>query len=159
MKRHARPVLESLEGKQLLSGLAVTVPTHAPTHHHQPAPPTKTPAVVKAMQNGLSVSVTSNATTYRVGSTVKMTLTATNNTSSAVRAQVGPSVDGFTVTNAAGKVVWRSNSGIQPNFIALENIEPGKSLTLTATWTASSPGTYTIRNTFAPAASETIHVK
>jgi hypothetical protein len=98
----------------------------------------------------VAISVTTNQAVYTPGQTVKMTFTETNDTKSIMRVPIGPSIDGFTVTSG-GKTVWRSNSGIEPQYIVLENLAPGASITLTATWTASAvEGTYTVHNQLDP---------
>jgi hypothetical protein len=75
-----------------------------------------------------------------------MTFTETNESDSSIRVPIGPSIDGFTITSG-GKAVWVSNSGVEPMFIELETLAPGASVTLTATWTASSvAGAYTVHN-------------
>ena len=100
----------------------------------------------------MAVSVTTNQAVYTPGQTVKMTFTETNHTNSSIRVPIGPSIDGFTVTSG-GKTIWRSNSGMEPQYIVLENLAPGASITLTATWTASSAaGTYTVHNQLDPKA-------
>ena len=79
-----------------------------------------------------------------------MTFTETNTSDSTVRVPIGPSIDGFTITQN-GATVWRSNSGIEPYFILLENLAPGASITLTATWTASNlTGTFAVHNQLDP---------
>ena len=100
----------------------------------------------------MAISVTTNQAVYTTGQTVKMTFTETNDTKSSVRVPIGPSIDGFTVTSG-GKTVWKSNSGVEPQYIVLENLAPGASITLTATWTASAvAGTYTVHNQLDPEA-------
>ena len=79
-----------------------------------------------------------------------MTFTETNTSDSTVRVPIGPSIDGFTITHD-GATVWKSNSGIEPDFIVLENLAPGASITLTATWTASNlTGTFAVHNQLDP---------
>jgi len=79
-----------------------------------------------------------------------MTFTETNTGDSTVRVPIGPSIDGFTITQN-GATVWKSNSGIEPDFIVLEYLAPGASITLTATWTASNlTGTFAVYNQLDP---------
>jgi hypothetical protein len=101
----------------------------------------------------VKISVTTNQAVYTPGQTVTMTFTETNDSKSSMRVPIGPSIDGFKITSG-GKTVWRSNSGIEPQYILLENLAPGASITLTATWTASAvAGTYTVQNQLDPDAS------
>jgi hypothetical protein len=99
--RKRRLGLESLEGRALLSDLAVTL--------------------------------TTDESVYQAGQPIVMTLTETNTGSQPVGFVVGPSIDGFDVSEN-GKPVWQSNAGINPMFLVEEMIQPGQSYTLTATW-------------------------
>jgi Intracellular proteinase inhibitor len=132
----------------------LTSPTPGlPTQGTPTSPTTGTPA------SPVAISVKTNQAVYTPGQTVTMTFTETNDTKSSMRVPIGPSIDGFTVTSG-GKTVWRSNSGIEPQYIVLENLAPGASITLTATWTASAvAGTYTVHNQLDPeAASATFEI-
>ena len=62
-----------------------------------------------------------------------MTFTETNNTGSTAFVNAGPSIDYFFVTSG-GQTVWRSNSGISPQFIVHQELQPGQSITFTADW-------------------------
>ena len=65
-----------------------------------------------------------------------MTFTETNDSDDTVDVPIGPSIDGFTITSG-GKMIWRSNSGVEPDFVYIDHLTPGESITLTAEWTAS----------------------
>jgi hypothetical protein len=94
----------------------------------------------------LDVSLTTNQSTYAVGQTVQMTMTATNDTGKPQTVWVGPNTNVFSITQN-GKVVWQSDSGPQPLIATVARVlNPGQSLTLTASWTASATGTFTVSN-------------
>ena len=125
-------------------------PTPPPTGSPTPGPGTPTSPTTSPTASPVEISVTTNQAVYTPGQTVKMTFTETNDSKSSIRVPIGPSIDGFTVTSG-GKTVWRSNSGVEPQYIVLENLAPGESITLTATWTASAAtGTYVVHNQLDP---------
>jgi len=106
--------------------------------------------------SGLATSLTTNQSVYQPGQPIVMTFQETNVSSQPIPVEDGPSIDGFMVTHA-GKVVWRSNAGMNPLFIRMETLQPGQSLTLTATWDgiptgASGPvlGQFVISNDLDP---------
>jgi hypothetical protein len=104
----------------------------------------------KTLLSSLAITLKTNHPIYKVGQAVVMTLTETNVSRHDVQVSFGPSVDGFSVTHG-NATVWRSNSGIQPLFIVLETLAPGKSLTLSATWVAGpSTGTFVAHNELIP---------
>jgi hypothetical protein len=153
MKRTLMPTVEPLEGKALLSaGLRLA---QAPA-----APPMVEPA-----NQGLKVVLATDHEIYHQGQPVVMTLTATNTTSHTISVALGPSTDGFYVTQN-GREVWASNAGPQPLFLMLKTIPAGQSFTLSATWNGrsnlaapSSPtGVLVVHSQFAGAAPVTIHV-
>jgi hypothetical protein len=133
MIRSTRPIVEPLEGRALLSGLAY--------------------------------SLTTDQSVYQPGQPVQMTFRETNVSTRPVTVEDGPSIDGFTVSRD-GAVVWRSNAGINPLYIRLETLQPGQSLTLTATWdgvpnggSAPVPGQFLVSNQLEPqAATATITI-
>jgi hypothetical protein len=134
------------------SPIPVTGSSSAPLPPIVTAPsPTSTPITTTPITTSpLAVSVTTNQAIYLPGQTVTMTFTETNRSDSTVRVPIGPSIDGFTITQD-GATVWNSNSGIEPDFIVLENLAPGASITLTATWTASNlTGTFAVHNQLEP---------
>jgi hypothetical protein len=98
---------------------------------------------------GLSISVTTNHSHYALGQNVQMSVTATNNSNHNITVWVGPNSNVFTITKN-GKVVWRSNSGLQPLYTVAKVIAPGQSLTLTAVWKATLNGTLVVSNQMAP---------
>ena len=107
----------------------------------------------------LDVTLTTNQSSYTVGQSVQMTLTATNDTKQAETVWVGPNTNIFTISQN-GTVVWRSNSGPQPLTPTVAKVlDPGQSLTLSASWTATTTGTFTASNSMssnAPVATFTV---
>jgi hypothetical protein len=118
----------------------------------------------RALLSGLSYSLTTNQSSYQTGQPVVMTFQETNVSNQVIQVEDGPSIDGFNVTQG-GKVIWRSNAGVNPMFIVSDPLQPGQSLTLTATWNGvpnggSSPvsGTFVITNQLDPTASATVAI-
>jgi hypothetical protein len=127
VNRHRRtPAVELLEEKTLLSSVGLKVRT--------PNPPI---AIAPRANQGLKIQLTTDHTVYHLGQPVAMTLTMTNTTSRNLAVGLGPSIDGFYVTQQ-GSEVWASNTGPQPLFLLLRTIRPGQSVTLSATWNGHS---------------------
>jgi hypothetical protein len=87
----------------------------------------------RSLLSGLATGLTTNRSVYQPGQPIVMTFQETNVSNQPISVEDGPSIDGFTVLHA-GEVVWRSNAGINPLFIKRDILQPGQSLTLTATW-------------------------
>jgi hypothetical protein len=112
----------------------------------------------RQLLSALAYSVTTNEPTYQVGQPIDFTFTETNTSSTPVNIDVGPVNSGFDVVHD-GVTVWASNTGLQPQFLQLKTLQPGQSLTLTATWNGMSnigpptaeTGTFTVTNQQAPA--------
>jgi len=106
----------------------------------------------------MAYSLTTNQATYHVGQPIQMTFTETNTSTKPVSIGIGPSNSGFDVVHD-GMIVWASNAGIQPQYIRLETLQPGQSVTLNATWngipnrgpTSIPTGSFTVTNQQAPA--------
>jgi hypothetical protein len=151
MKRSTKPAVERLERRNLLT----TLPAVAPA-----AP------IAAAVEQGLVVQLTTNHTVYHLGQPVVMTLTETNKSQHKITIELGPSVDGFFVTQN-GKEVWASNTGPQPLYILLETLKPGESVKLSATWNghsnvgpaATPTGTLVVHSQVAGAAPVTIQIE
>ena len=148
------PAVERLEGRALLSaGLRrAQIPV---------APP-----MVAPVSQGVKVVLATDRQVYHRGQPVVMTLTETNTSNHAVTVPLGPSTDGFYVTQN-GREVWASNTGPQPLFIVLKTLKPGESFTLSATWDghanlgpASTPtGALVVHSQVAGAAPVTIQIQ
>ena len=123
MRRITCPSVEVLEGKSLLS----TVPGY-----------------------GLSVSLTATPETTSTGTQVVFNLTETNVTSHEVTVVEGPSNNGFIVSQNRTPV-WQSNAGVQPQYLKVDMLQPGQSLTLQSTWNGQAnllPGDPSVTGTF-----------
>jgi hypothetical protein len=170
MRHQLRPSIEPLETKSLLSSMAmglignplrgvpvVTGPIGPPVRVPIAAPvtgPIATPVsgrpVTLAPSSSLLISLTTNVASYTPGQVVTMTFTETNDTTQNVLVPLGPSIDGLAITSGS-QTIWPSNSGMQSDLIYLDNLAPGQSITLTASWTATSvAGTYSVDNQLAP---------
>ncbi len=75
---------------------------------------------------------------YAPGQPVHITVTETNRTHRDVTVFEGPSLDGVTVSQS-GKEVWRSNLGVQPEFVVGRTLHPGHSITETISWDGQHP--------------------
>jgi hypothetical protein len=153
MKRARIAAVEPLESKLLPSAAAPPVPVRA-------APP-----IVARVDEGLKIVLTTDQKVYHKGHPVVMTLTETNTSKQTEMVVLGPSTDGFYVTQN-GVEVWASNTGPQPLFLLVKTIKPGGSLTLSATWNGhtnigppSSPtGTFVVHSQVPGAAPATIQI-
>ncbi len=112
----------------------------------------------RSLLSAMAYSLTTNQSTYQPGQPIEMTFQETNESGRTISVDEGPSIDGFIVTQD-GTTVWRSNAGANPMFILLDTLQPGQSLTLTATWDGiptggSSPdsGQFVISNQLNPEA-------
>ena len=169
MRQQLRPSIESLETRNLLSSMSlgvvanpvasvhlVTDPIWPPVGAHMARPvagPIVAPVTVVPgtglPTSPLQASITTNQASYTPGQLVTMTFTETNDTNAIVIVPIGPSIDGFSITNGS-QTIWTSNSGPQSDVLYLERLAPGQSITLTASWTATSAGTYSVANQLAP---------
>ena len=154
MKRIRIPAVERLEGRALLSaGL-------------RRAQLPMSPPMVASVSQGVKVVLATDRQVYHRGPPVVMTLTETNTSNHAVSVPLGPSTNGFYVTQN-GREVWASNTGPQPRFLLLKTLKPGESFTLSATWNghsnigpASSPtGALMVHTQVAGAAPITVQVQ
>ncbi len=103
-------------------------------------------------QEALAVSMTTDRLHYNLGQQVNMTLTARNISSQDVTVEIEPSNDGFFITHNE-VTVWASNMGPEPLLISMENLKPGQSFTLKATWNGMqnvATGLYVVHNQMFP---------
>ncbi len=106
--------------------------------------------VIGAPASSMELSLTTNHPMYVHGQIVRMTFTETNNTGHNVFVELGPSIDGFSISKA-GKAIWRSNARSSSDVIVIRKLAPGAAITLTAAWSASSlNGTFVVHNQLAP---------
>ena len=177
MRQQLRPSIESLETRNLLSSVSlglignpvagvhfVVDPIWPPVGAQIPRPvagPIVSPVTgmpgTGVPTSPLQVSMTTNQASYTSGQKVTMTFTETNDTNAIVIVPIGPSIDGFSITNGS-QTIWMSNSGSQSDVIYLERLAPGQSMSLTASWTATSAGTYSVHNQLAPGATTSFDV-
>ena len=120
MRRSRSLVLEALDGKVMLSAIPLPIAWVSP------------PSIAPVSQ-GLAVKLTTDHQVYHRGQPVVITLTETNTTQHEITVDSGPSPDGFIVSHN-GREVWASNTEIQPMFVLAKTLEPGQSITQTATW-------------------------
>jgi intracellular proteinase inhibitor BsuPI len=148
MKGTLRPRLEALESKALLSTLAGTFVSAGQHERHLHA----VGAIVGTRAphaTTLTMTLGTNQSVYKVGQTVVMTLTITNSSNRPQTIFVGPSIDGFIITQS-GKVVWRSDRRPAPQYIARLTLQPGQSHTISADWKATATGMFVVHNTMIP---------
>src|SRR5271166_3412751 len=93
--------------------------------------------MIAPLSQGLVVKLSTDHQVYRRGQPVVITLTETNTSQQDITVESGPSLGGFFVTHN-GRKVWASNTGVQPMFVLLRTLEPGQSITLSATWNGRS---------------------
>ena len=111
----------------------------------------------RTLLSDLSFTVTTDKSAYQVGQPVQLTFTETNVSNQPVTVNDGPSIDGFTVTQN-GQAIWESNAGNTSPNIQVVTLEPGKSLTETATWngepgdasSVAETGSFSVTNQLAP---------
>jgi hypothetical protein len=111
----------------------------------------------RCLLSALAYGLTTSQSTYQSGQPVHMTFTETNTSAKPVNIVIGPANSGFDVAQN-GRTVWVSNAGFQPHYLRLETLQPGQSVTLTATWNGASnvgtptrlTGTFTVTNQQAP---------
>jgi len=141
VRRQFRPTVDGLENKTLLSQVAASFAAQRVVIEHD----------ARLVETGsMAVSLTTNQPVYRPGQVVAMKLTMTNMSNGNKTILLGPSVDGLSLTHN-GKVIWRSNDGVVPEYIARRIVKPGQSITLTAHWTATrAAGTYVVHNQMYP---------
>ncbi len=112
---------------------------------------------VRALLSNLAYSLTTDKSAYAVGQPVQLTFTETNISKQDVTVNEGPSIDGFNVS-LNGTTIWRSNSGVNPQYVLANTLKPGQSLTETATWNGESTadpsivatGSFVVTNQLAP---------
>ena len=69
----------------------------------------------------MTVTLTTNHSSYNPGQIAKMTLTMTNTTNHDLKVGIGPSIDGFNIRHN-GKLIWISNPQPQPEYIVLRTL-------------------------------------
>ncbi|WP_432563155.1 RodZ family helix-turn-helix domain-containing protein [Kineococcus sp. SYSU DK003] len=110
-----------------------TDPTGSPTGTSS-ASPTETGSVGPCQASALSVTLTSNTTTYGPGATPRLVLTVENTSESTCSAEIGSAVRTFTVTDEAGSQVWSSEDCQSETASQVYDLEPGTSRSMAVTW-------------------------
>jgi hypothetical protein len=164
MRHQLRPSIDRLENKTLLSHLAAGLIGHHPALHAEVQRADTTGVLSNrpllhhsalradvqptgTTEPGMAVSLTTSQTTYNPGQVVQTTLTMTNTSDGNETVKLGPSIDGFLITQN-GKLIWQSNDGPEPAYVVNEILKPEESITLTADWTGpgSGTGTFVVHN-------------
>jgi hypothetical protein len=140
-----RPGLDRLEERALLSGVSAS---------------------------GLADSLTAVAGRTTSGTRVVETFIETNVSNHDITVGHGPSNAGFSVIQG-GKVVYNPTAGFIPQFLAIDVLKPGQSLTLNGTWDGRSnvvdptdpgkegpplSGTFTISNGLDPSTTAVVTI-
>ena len=112
----------------------------------------------------LTVNGGSGPITYTAGTTYNFTMTLTNTTSAAVTVNVFGTGGALQLLDVNGNDVWDSTYGMMlPDVVSVQTIQPGKSITSTATWSGTSNfgsalpnGTYTFQGSIAGYSTSTV---
>jgi len=124
----------------------------------------RTPLRVDTMEgrcllSPLSYSLTTDKSVYQAGETIQFTFTQTNTGSQPVNVMVVPA-DFKVIAGAA--VIWQSNPDSSSETLISETLNPGQSVTQTATWSATESflgteinqwGSFAVSNANAPGVS------
>ena len=124
MRRARDLMLESLDGKILLTMIATPIASMSPP-------------IITPVSQGLVVKLSTDHQVYRRGQPVVITLSETNTSQHDITVESGPSLGGFFVAHN-GRRVWASSTGIQPMFVFVRTLQPGESITQSATWNGQS---------------------
>ncbi len=92
----------------------------------------------RSLLSGLSYSLTTDQSTYQVGQTIQITFTETNTSDQPVTVEVAPT--DFAISQR-GFSIWQSNPGNANQPPTAETLQPGQSVTQTATWDGTTPYT------------------
>jgi hypothetical protein len=94
---------------------------------------------VRSLLSGMTYSLTTDQSSYQIGQPITMTFTETNTGDQPVTVDVSPT--DFAVTPASWEqgAPWQSNPENQSAPTTSETLQPGQSLTQTATWDGSLP--------------------
>ena len=85
----------------------------------------------RSLLSTLSYSLTTDRSVYQVGQPIQVTFSETNSGTQAVSVQVIPT--DFTVS-VDGKSIWQSNPGNASQLPTTETLQPGQTVSQTATW-------------------------
>ena len=93
----------------------------------------------RSLLSGLSYSLTTDASTYQVGQTIQLTFTETNTSTQPVMVAVAPT--DFTVSQGA-YAIWQSDPNNENQPPTSETLQPGQSLTQSASWDGTTPNLF-----------------
>lgn len=89
--------------------------------------------VLECADSAIKVEATTDASTYRVGSTPKLTLTITNTGEVACKRDVGPKANELEITSG-GFHVWSSDDCNASNKSKVSTLQPGDKVASSITW-------------------------
>jgi hypothetical protein len=90
----------------------------------------------RSLLSGLTFSLTTDESTYQVGQTIQITFTETNTSTQPVTVAVAPA--DFTVSQGA-YAIWQSDPNNENQSPTSETLQPGQSLTQSASWDGTTP--------------------
>ncbi|MGO9468870.1 MAG: BsuPI-related putative proteinase inhibitor [Isosphaeraceae bacterium] len=118
----------------------------------------------RCLLSAVSYSLTTDKSVYQAGDTIQFTFTETNTGSEPVNVMVAPA--DFTVTEGS-TVIWQSNPDSSSATLVSETLQPGQSVTQTATWSGTESflktainlwGSFEVSNANAPAVSAAFQI-
>ena len=117
------------------SGAASAAPggSAAPSGAASAAPSSTKAAVTQCPDSVIKVEATTDAATYPVGSTPKLTLTITNTGSATCKRDVGPKANALEITSG-GYHVWSSDDCNASNKSKVIKMQPGDKVASSITW-------------------------
>ncbi len=129
------------ESPSTASGSDASVESSASADPGSPEAPASSPsadssaatAVVDCLDSAIQVEATTDASTYSVGSTPKLTLTISNTGDVACKRDVGPKANELEITSG-GYHVWSSDDCNASNKSKVITMQPGDKVASSITW-------------------------
>ena len=129
------------ESPSTASGSDASVESSASDDPGSPEAPASSPsadssaatAVVDCLDSAIQVEATTDASTYSVGSTPKLTLTISNTGDVACKRDVGPKANELEITSG-GYHVWSSDDCNASNKSKVITMQPGDKVASSITW-------------------------
>ncbi len=130
---------------------ATRPPTSAPPTSPQPIPKPTAAAVGVCPDTALSLTTTTDAETYAVGATPKITMVVTNTSKVACRRDLGAGAVELLVTSGNDRI-WSSDDCNPSTAKALTTLQPGGTQAVVKTWPGvrSRPGCQGAKETARP---------
>lgn len=91
------------------------------------------PAITACQDSDIKVTATTDAATYPVGSTPKLTLTIKNTSSATCKRDIGPKANSLEITSG-GYHVWSSDDCNASSKSKVMKLQPGQSAVSAITW-------------------------